>query len=190
MNPFDQKPLPVLKTYESFPALYPRAYDPRETDPYTKCRIILMNGTEFEAVKFSHQMARHVENQDLRRELAMTRRTEQQQQKKLANLKPISETILEHTGVGRYFYKDAEKKEFDRKENYADCLLQYIACVDKDSGLYPLTEDLKYIIQNNGEHQGWWDPNGNYIFLDDAGNSVPGINNEIAWLFMCCYIAQ
>lgn len=100
------------------------------------------------------------------------------------------ETILEHTGVGRYFYKDAEKKEFDRKENYADCLLQYIACVDKDSGLYPLTEDLKYIIQNNGEHQGWWDPNGNYIFLDDAGNSVPGINNEIAWLFMCCYIAQ
>ena len=56
-----------------------------------------MNGTEFEAVKFSHQMARHCPNQDLRRELAMTRRTEQQQQKKLANLKPISESILDHT---------------------------------------------------------------------------------------------
>ena len=97
MNPFAQKAMPITKTFESFAALYPRSYHPQETDPYTKCRIILMNGTEFEAVKFSHQMARHCPNQDLRRELAMTRRTEQQQQKKLANLKPISESILEHT---------------------------------------------------------------------------------------------
>jgi len=97
MNPFAQNALPISKTYESFCALYPRPYHPLEVDPYTKCRIILMNGTEFEAVKFSHQMARHCPNQDLRRELAMTRRTEQQQQKKLANLKPISESILDHT---------------------------------------------------------------------------------------------
>jgi len=97
MNPFSQSALPISKTYESFCALYPRPYHPLEIDPYTKCRIILMNGTEFEAVKFSHQMARHCPNQDLRRELAMTRRSEQQQQKKLANLKPISESILDHT---------------------------------------------------------------------------------------------
>ena len=97
MNPFAQKAAPITKTYESFSCLYPQPYHPLETNPYTKCRIILMNGTEFEAVKFSHQMARHCPNQDLRRELAMTRRTEQQQQKKLANLKPICESILEHT---------------------------------------------------------------------------------------------
>lgn len=97
MNPFDLKPMPITKTYESFCSLYPKPYDPKQIDPYTKCRIILMNGTEFEAEKFSHQMTRHCENHALRRELAMTRRTEQQQQKKLANLKPISETILEHT---------------------------------------------------------------------------------------------
>ena len=97
MNPFAQKAQPITRTFESFSALYPRSYHPLETNPYTKCRIILMNGTEYEAVKFSHQMARHCANQDLRRELAMTRRTEQQQQKKLANLKPISESILEHT---------------------------------------------------------------------------------------------
>lgn len=100
------------------------------------------------------------------------------------------ETVLEHTGVCRYFYKDAEKKEFDHRENYANCLLTYIGCVDTETGLYPLTEDLRYIIQNSGEHQGWWDPDGNYIFRDEGGNAVPGINNEIAWLFMCCYIAQ
>ena len=97
MNPFAQKAPSVEATFESLPALYPRAYDPREVDPYTKCRIILMNGTEFEAVKFSHQMARHVSDPQLRAELAMARRTEQQQQKKLACLKPLGETVLEHT---------------------------------------------------------------------------------------------
>ena len=97
MNPFMQKAPSVGATFESLPALYPRAYDPREVDPYTKCRIILMNGTEFEAVKFSHQMARHVSDPQLRAELAMARRTEQQQQKKLACLKPLDETVLEHT---------------------------------------------------------------------------------------------
>ena len=97
MNPFMQKAPSVGAAFERLPALYPRAYDPREADPYTKCRIILMNGTEFEAVKFSHQMARHVSDPQLRAELAMARRTEQQQQKKLACLKPVEETVLEHT---------------------------------------------------------------------------------------------
>ncbi|MCI7743884.1 hypothetical protein MSS88_03610 [bacterium] len=97
MNPFAQKAPSVDATFEGLSALYPKAYHPREVDPYTKCRIILMNGTEFESVKFSHQMARHCENPEIRRELAMSRRTEQQQQKKLACLKPIEETVLEHT---------------------------------------------------------------------------------------------
>lgn len=68
----------------------------RGVDPYTKCRIILMNGTEFEAVKFSHQMVRHCANLEIRRELALIRCMEQQQ-KKLACLKPLDETVLEHT---------------------------------------------------------------------------------------------
>ena len=97
MNPFAQKAPSVDATFESLSALYPRAYHPREVDPYTKCRIILMNGTEFESVKFIHQMARHCPNPEIRRELAMSRRTEQQQQKKLACLKPLEETVLEHT---------------------------------------------------------------------------------------------
>ena len=47
MNPFAQKAPSVDATFESLSALYPKAYHPREVDPYTKCRIILMNGTEF-----------------------------------------------------------------------------------------------------------------------------------------------
>ena len=56
-----------------------------------------MNGTEFEANWFSHQFARHTTNNDLRRELAITRSIEKQQQIKISLLKPINESPLEHT---------------------------------------------------------------------------------------------
>ena len=98
-------------------------------------------------------------------------------------------TILDHTGVNRYFFD--ENGEFLRKESYGECLLQYIACMDETKGVYPLTEDLKYILQMEGEDAGWFDTNNSlYLFKDDNGNFVDGINNEISWLFMCCYIAN
>jgi hypothetical protein len=56
-----------------------------------------MNGTEFEANWFSHNFARHVTDNNLRRELALTRAIEKQQQLKVSLLKPCDETILEHT---------------------------------------------------------------------------------------------
>lgn len=96
-------------------------------------------------------------------------------------------TILEHTGVVKYFFD--ENGDFLRKEQYTDCLLAYIPNADEAEGVYPLTEDLKYIIQQSGDHSGWWDIEGsNYIFKDEGGNIVPGINADIAWLFMCCYL--
>lgn len=97
MNPFEVKTRPADSLYMDWPKLYPKAYDKNETDPYTKTRIILMNGTEYEAVWFSHQFHRHCENNDLRRELAVLRRVEQQQQKRIACLKPMDETLLETT---------------------------------------------------------------------------------------------
>ena len=97
MNPFNEKPVSVIKTYQNWQQLYPKPYDKREVDPYTKCRVILMNGTEFEANWFSHQLARHTTDNDLRREIALTRETEKQQQLKISLLKPKNESILEHT---------------------------------------------------------------------------------------------
>ncbi len=98
------------------------------------------------------------------------------------------ETILERSGVNKYFF-DAEGN-FVKKENYSDCLLEYIENVDEQTGLYPLTADLMYIIQQRGDHSGWFDPDGSlYLFTDEDGNNLPGINNEISWLFMCCYTA-
>ncbi len=97
MNPFLEKPMTVIGSLRNFKQLYPKAYNKHEVDPYTKTRIILMNGTEFEANWFSHQFARHVTNNDLRRELSFTRMIEKQQQQYLALLKPCDETALEHT---------------------------------------------------------------------------------------------
>lgn len=96
-NPFEQKTKPIEETLESWDKIFLPHYDKAETDPYTKLRIILMNGTEFEANWFSHQFSRHCNDNDVRRQIALVRRVEQQQQKKLSALKPTDENILETT---------------------------------------------------------------------------------------------
>lgn len=97
MNPFDLKPMKIDDSIMNWKEMYPCSYNKCDVNPYTKTRIILMNGTEFEANLFSHQFSRHCNDNDLRREIALTRRIEQQQQKKIQDLKPINENILETT---------------------------------------------------------------------------------------------
>lgn len=97
MNPFEEKPIKLLSSFQNWKRLYPKSYNKYDVDPYTKARIILMNGTEFEANWFSHNLARHTTNNDLRREIAITRAIEKQQQIKISLLKPENESILEHT---------------------------------------------------------------------------------------------
>lgn len=97
MNPFTHCPSAVTDGYMSFKEMYPKSYCKDEVDPYTRTRIILMNGTEFEANWFSHQLLRHTTNNDLRREISLTRMVEKQQQLKVSLLKPCNESALEHT---------------------------------------------------------------------------------------------
>ena len=97
MTPFLHRPTSILGTFRNFCENYPKPYCKQEVDPYTRTRIILMNGTEFEANWFSHQMSRHIDNNDLRRELSLTRMAEKQQQLRVSLLKPCDETPLEHT---------------------------------------------------------------------------------------------
>ena len=78
MNPFNEKPTPLFDLIENWKEQYPKSYNPREVDPYTKTRIILMNGTEFDANWFSHQFARHITDNDLKRDVALCREAEKQ----------------------------------------------------------------------------------------------------------------
>lgn len=95
--------------------------------------------------------------------------------------------ILDRSGVTKYHYD--EEGNIVKKETFADCLIEYFEYVDDEYGVYPLTEDLKHIITERGEYVGWWDVNSySYLFKDDNGDKLLGINPDIAWLFMCCYV--
>lgn len=97
LNPFKEYPKSKAELFINWPSMWAEPYDKRTVDPYTRTRVILMNGTEFENVWFSHQAQRAIDDNELRRKLALLRRSEQQQQKLIAHLKPCDETALEHT---------------------------------------------------------------------------------------------
>ena len=97
MNPFEMLPGKRAELILDWAAMWPESYDKHSVDPYTRTRLILMNGTEFENVWFSHQFSRHTVDNEQRRQIALIRRSEQQQQKLLCHLKPTDETALEHT---------------------------------------------------------------------------------------------
>ena len=97
MNPLEVETKEVDKYFISFDRMYPKAYNKRTTNPYTKTRVILLNGTEYESVWFLHQFARNCEVDEIKRAIAVVRKQEQQQQKRIACLKPLNESILETT---------------------------------------------------------------------------------------------
>lgn len=97
MNPFDLMPEKKAELIINWERMWPEPYDKHAVDPYTRTRVILMNGTEFEQVWFGHQFSRNTADNELRRQIALIRRSEQQQQKLLTHLKPDDENALEHT---------------------------------------------------------------------------------------------
>ena len=97
MNPFNEKCKTLEKNFIPLKKMYPKSYNKDSTSPYTKTRVILMNGTEFESNWFMHQFARHCDNPEILETLSVVRRQEQQQQKRISCLKPLNESILETT---------------------------------------------------------------------------------------------
>ena len=82
----------------------------------------------------------------------------------------------------RYMYNNGKDDFF--KEDYTDAMRQFVTKRDAANGVYPLTEDLYYMLQKGIEFMGWCDPNSsNYRFAE-----LPGVNNEISWLFLCEYV--
>ena len=97
MNPIKEKSRNLENCFLPLKKMYPKSYNKERTSPYTKTRVILMNGTEFESQWFMHNFARHCDNPEILSTLAVVRRQEQQQQKRISCLKPINESILETT---------------------------------------------------------------------------------------------
>jgi hypothetical protein len=96
-NPLEHRGMALSDQLRSWKELNSTPYDKRSIHPYSRSRIILMNGIEVEAILFSHQFARHTDHPEIKRHLAMTRRVEAQQQKAINWLSPGDETPLETT---------------------------------------------------------------------------------------------
>lgn len=101
---------------------------------------------------------------------------------------PSFESVLELSPIVTFHYD--ENGNFLEKVDYGECLRDHIKNADEESGLYPLTKDLKYIIERRGEYIGWWNSDSDsYLFYDPNGTPMT-VNTEIAWLFACCYISE
>ena len=96
-NPLEEKGIPIDKQLRNWSELAVAPYDKREVDPYTRCRIITMNGIEVESILFSHQFNRNTDVIEVKEKLATSRRIEQQQQKAVNWCIPGDETTLEVT---------------------------------------------------------------------------------------------
>jgi hypothetical protein len=96
-NPLAEKGIPLDRQVRNWRELDVVPIDPQAADPYTRCRIITMNGIEVEAILFGHQFARHCPDQEIRRELAFTRYLESQQQRVVNWLLPGIPSALETT---------------------------------------------------------------------------------------------
>jgi len=79
--------------------------------------------------------------------------------------------------IRKYFYDEAG--EFVKKEDYTDILMDYFENMDSDLGVYPLTDDLIYIIQNGCGS--WWDSESPDFIFEDS-------NPDLAWMFACCWV--
>ena len=72
-----------------------------------------------------------------------------------------------------------------KKEDYTDAMIAYCLHVDPTTGVYPLTEDLVYMLQQGGEFKGWFDPaSDTYLFKEQSVD----VDLSLAWMFAVCYL--
>lgn len=87
--------------------------------------------------------------------------------------------VVNNSPMLKYEY-DANGKPVKRID-YTPCMLSYVENADANLGVYALTDDLMTILQNHGEHAGWYDKDGqNYLF---DGEEVLEGNG---WMFLLC----
>lgn len=96
-NPLQEKGIPLEAQIRNWRELNVTPYRKEEVHPYSRARGILLNGIEVEAVMFSHQMARNTLDSTVKKQLAMLRRVEAQQQKVINWLIPGDESTIEVT---------------------------------------------------------------------------------------------
>ena len=161
LDPCHEKGIPLEQQYCSCKQRIKTPYDKRDVDPYTRVRVILMNGIEIETWAYSHHFARSTGAPEIRALLAQTRMVEQQQQTTINWLNPSDQSIMETT-IGyeqvavdltaylarnepdpyvREVFNFGLLEDFDHLYRYAE-LLDYLEGKDADTILQGQTEIL------------------------------------------------
>ncbi|WP_225425519.1 hypothetical protein [Pelagerythrobacter rhizovicinus] len=96
-NPLAEKGIPIERQFRNWSELTGHTYNTNDVHPYTRCRVILMNGIEVEAIVNSHNAARRIADTGIKQMLALVRKAEQQQQKAVNWLIPGSESTIANT---------------------------------------------------------------------------------------------
>ncbi len=96
-NPLEERGTPVEDQVRPWSEVNVQPYDKRTVHPYTRTRVIAMNGLEVEAAFFSHNFARNTDIPEVKRKLAEGRRADQFHQKMVNWLIPADEETIEVT---------------------------------------------------------------------------------------------
>ncbi len=94
-SPFELDRVAIDDQIMSWDQMIKPPFDKNEVDAYTRTRVILMNGIENNAVLSSHAIARMTDNDEIKRELALIRRIDSQQQQTVNWLNPANATVVE-----------------------------------------------------------------------------------------------
>jgi rubrerythrin len=161
LDPWRERGIPLEQQFRSWKQRIKAPYDKRQVDPYTRVRVILMNGIEDEAWAYSHHFARATANPEIKALLARTRMVEQQQQTTINWLNPADQTVLETTiafeqvaiDLTAYLARHEPDpylrevlnfgllEDFDHLYRYSE-LLDYLEGTDANSILQGVTEVL------------------------------------------------
>ncbi|MCC7566371.1 MAG: hypothetical protein KO206_08870 [Methanomicrobiaceae archaeon] len=96
-RPFEMEGMPIEEQFMSWDDMIKAPYDRTRVDPYTRTRVILMNGIENNATLTSHALHRIIADPEVKRQMAQIRRAESQQQQTVNWLNPPDQSILETT---------------------------------------------------------------------------------------------
>lgn len=94
------------------------------------------------------------------------------------------------TGFKKTFFNEDGTPEMNadgtyHKEDYTAAMVAYALHADPTTGVYPLTDDLIYMIQNGGEDKGWYTPGSGAYLFEEMDITV---NPELIWMFAVCYL--
>src|SRR5690554_1787348 len=87
-RPFDENRIPLQQQFRTWKRQAQEPYNKVTVDPYTRTRVILMNGIENDSWFFLHHWYRNTGDDKLRSKIAELRRVESQQQATVNWLNP------------------------------------------------------------------------------------------------------